>query len=169
MSETLQEKLSRVSSASSSDKGREEVKLDGTSGVVTKAPIEKEAKVERLYNVFYNTIKSCKTITDKGRTISFINGKYVTDVKEEIDYLEHEISLGNNHIYVKEGEEQLTSDELDPMKMLKKKHIAEYLADQESLAEAISKGKLPSSESDTQKLVPGSSVDIASLAEGSGT
>lgn len=134
---------------------------------------DKEVKdvklVEKLYHVFYNTIPSCKTITESGRTISFVCGKYITDVQEDIDFLQKEIKLGNIHIFIKEGEEQLTSDELDPMKMLKKKHVAEYLAEQKELADNIKAGTLPESESDTQKLAPGSTDDIASLSEGSGS
>ncbi len=122
---------------------------------------------EKLYHVFYHTIKSCRMVTEFGRSICFVDGKYITDVKEEIDYLQKEMTVGNLHLSIKPGEEQLTSDQLDPMKVLKAKFIAEYKAEQATLAKDIAEGNLPESESDNQKLVPGSTADVSDMAAGS--
>ena len=65
--------------------------------------------------MFYNTMISVKMITETGRNIAFVGGKYVTDVQEEIDYLNTEIRLGNIYLSVKPGAERLSLRDLDPM------------------------------------------------------
>lgn len=87
-------------------------------------------KVEdRLVNVYYCTIESCKTITPEGEVIYFANGRYITDRASHIAYLDKEIAAGHPHIHTKPGEEQMKSSDLDPMKKIKDKLRAEVLAE----------------------------------------
>ena len=124
---------------------------------------------EKTYHVFYNTIQSVKMITTGGRTMAFVLGKYVTDVQEEIDYLNTEIAVGNIHLSVKEGEEVMTASDLDPMASLRKQHFKEFAEAQAEVARKIAAGEpLSQSESEVQQLTPGSTSDIAALAAGSG-
>lgn len=131
------------------------------------APVQEQV-VERSYHVFYNTITSCKMLTDSGRVISFVDGKYITDQQEEIDYLQRELAHPDNiYLSVVKGQEVMTATELDPMAMLRKKHFAEFEAMQKEAARKIAAGEpLSQSESESQVLTPGSSVDIAPLADG---
>jgi len=137
----------------------------------TFAPIEEVVQQEvakepeKLYHVYHCTIKSCRMITEIGRVISFVDGMYVTDQQPEIDYLEKQLAAGHTKLSVVAGKELMTSDELDPMEVLRKKHIAEYLAEQKKLAEGKS---VVDSVSVVQKLNPGSTGDVADLAVGSG-
>jgi len=137
-----------------------DLKIEAKLEPLGAAPIQ-----EKLYNVFYSTLESCRMITKGGRNIAFVLGKYVTAVPEEIQYLQEEISLGNSRISVIPGKEQMTADDLDPMKALKKQHIKEYLADQALLDKNVAAGTLSESSSETQKLVPGSTADTAGLAD----
>ena len=124
---------------------------------------------EKTYHVFYNTIQSVKMITTGGRTMAFVLGKYVTDIPEEINYLNEEIALGNIHLSVKQGEEVMTASDLDPMASLRKKHFKEFAEAQAEVARKIAAGEsLSQSESEVQQLTPGSTSDIAALAAGSG-
>lgn len=139
---------------------KEEAPTPALKPAKTAAPIQ-----EKLYHVFYSTLESCRMITKGGRNIAFVLSKYVTDVPEEIEYLQEEIALGNSRISVLAGKEQMTADDLDPMKVLKKQHIKEYLAEQALLAKNVAAGTLPESSSEEQKLKPGSTADTAGLAE----
>ena len=132
-------------------------------------PVPTEIIPERMYHVFYNTIGSVKMITETGRTIAFVGGKYVTDIQEEIDYLKKEISLGSMHLSTRPGEEVMTARDLDPMTAIRKQHMTEFKALQSEAARKIAAGEpLTQSESEVTPLTPGSTSDIANLAADSG-
>lgn len=122
---------------------------------------------EREYHVYYHTLKSCRMITREGRTISFVDGRYVTDVESEIAYLDEELALKNYQLSVVPGEEVMTTSQLDPMKALKKQFIAEYLEEEAAKAAAKTAGTLPESSSTPQQLTPGSTRDTGVTAAGS--
>lgn len=141
-----------------------------TPEVAAQATPEVVTEVEKTYHVFYNTISSCKMLTESGRVIAFVKGKYITDQQEEIDYLNKEIAAGTIYLSVIPGQEVMTATELDPMAMIRKKHFEEFKAEQAALAHKIATGEgLTSSTSEVQKLVPGSTADVAKLAAGSGS
>lgn len=118
----------------------------------------------KQFHVFHNTLASCKMTTDAGRTMSFVAGKFITDNKEETEYLQRELALNHPYLYVEAGKEVQTSDELDPMKVLKAKHFAEFQRQQKELAERIAAGQNLTGNTELQKLTPGSTADINSLA-----
>ena len=162
---SLQERMAAIKAKQEGNtpvqpEAKEEVPTPSLKPAKTAAPVS-----EKLYHVFYSTLESCRMITKGGRNIAFVLGKYVTDVPEEIDYLQEEMALGNSRISVVAGKEQMTADDLDPMKALKKQHIKEYLAEQAVLAKNVAAGTLSESSSEDQKLVPGSTADTANMAE----
>ena len=81
---------------------------------------------EKQYQSYTCSRKSTKVITTKGRLLRFVHSQYVTDSKEEIEYLDHEISIGGLRGITKG--KPVASAHADPMAALKRKHIAEYLA-----------------------------------------
>ena len=173
MSETKELSLSeRMAQITAKQKDTPEARVDAAVVKEEEAASESTLKVamqeqpipEKLYHVFYSTLESCRMITKGGRNIAFVLGKYVTDVPEEIEYIQEEIALGNNRLSVVAGKEQMTADDLDPMKALKKQHIKEYLAEQKALEVAKLSGNLPESTSEAQKLKPGSTDDTANLS-----
>lgn len=137
-------------------------------GVKVSAPtVEIPVKPVKNFHVFHNTMKSCNMITDTGSVIAFVGGKFITDLQTEIDYLQKEISLRNPYLYTEAGKEIQTSDELDPMKVLRAKHFEEFAIEQAALAARIAAGKNLTGDTELQKLTPGSTADIANLAAGS--
>jgi len=145
----------------------------GLSGIKVGSPKEQEQKVasvetkavsEKRYNVFYHTSASCRMITETGRIISFVDHRYITDQEEEVEYLQLVMKSPRSCISTKEGAETMTSDELDPMKALKKKFIAEYLEEEAAKKAAVAATGGSKSSSVQQKLVPGSTADTADLA-----
>lgn len=133
-------------------------------GTKVSVPAQKK-EVEKAYHVFYHTLKSCKMVTETGRTISFVDGRYVTDVQDEIDYLQKEIALGSGYLSVIPGQEVMTSSQLDPMQTLRAKFREELLAE---LAAGTAAGKTKDGgATELQKLTPGNTGDIASVAAGS--
>lgn len=129
------------------------------------AKLEEVPKVEKTYHVFYSNIPSCRTVTNTGRVITFVGGRFVTDIQEDIDFLKREVKLGNAHISIVEGKETMTSDQLDPQYEMKKKVLEEFFAGEEAMQEAIKAGKLPKSFSELQKLTPASTKDVGDTAQ----
>ena len=68
---------------------------------------------------------------------------------------------GNKMLRVEAGKETVTSEDLDPMEVLRKKHIKEYLAEQAALKVANAPRDMGST---TQPGVAPGSIKIASSA-----
>lgn len=87
----------------------------------------------RTLHVFENTVPSCKMVTPKGKTLTFIGGKFYTDIQEDIDWLNEEIEQQNPHLRVHSDPNQRTilAEDLDPEMVLRKKHFAEFQAQQD--------------------------------------
>lgn len=152
----LQERLKAMAEAK--NKGAGEPTTEAKP-IVTQNPVPAAtAAPKHLFTVFYNTIASCKAITPKGKLITFIDGKCITDDEEVIEYLSTEMKRYNSRISQIKGQEQMTAEDLDPMAVLKKKHIAEYKKEQALIATGNS---VDASTSDAQKVVPASTTDLA--------
>ena len=88
-------------------------------------PLPDTEKQEKKYNIYYSLRGSMRMCCPSGKPIHFVGGKFVTDEKEAIEYLDAELAARNKFIYVKEGEERVTSTDLDPMAALRRKIIKE--------------------------------------------
>ena len=166
---SLKDKLDAQAAPSPVDKIVEQVEQvveQATSGKQA-APAPEVIK-EKMYHVFYSGMTSCRMITTTGRVIAFVLGKYVTDVKDDIEYLQGEIAAGSRNLSVVPGEEVMSAADLDPMASLKKRYFKEFALAQAEVARKVAAGEpLTQSESEVQQLTPGSTSDIASLASGS--
>jgi hypothetical protein len=89
---------------------------------------------QKTLQVYKSNINSCKFIFKSGVAAHFVAGRYVTDKKSEIDELDAEVEQGNPHIFRDKNEMVMDSNSTDPLDGLRKKHIAEYLAQQAELA-----------------------------------
>lgn len=85
-----------------------------------------EAKLEH-FKVYACSRSSTRLITPKGFRITFTDGKYITQNEEAIAYLDQCIK---DHVPGITFSCDATSDDLNPEAALRKKHIAEYLAEQ---------------------------------------
>lgn len=82
------------------------------------------------FNVYYSTRPRISMAMKTGERICFNGGQYVTDKKDEIEFLDYEVARGNDMIYVKKDQLTVTSDQLDPLAAIKQKAVEEYLAQQ---------------------------------------
>lgn len=86
---------------------------------------------DTIYQHYSSSRIAVKLITDKGKKVIFTNYQFITADQDIIDYLDAEIKAGMN--VVTKGK-AMTSEEADPMAALKRKHVAEYLEQQEALS-----------------------------------
>lgn len=99
------------------------------------------AAPEKKIAVFRHTMASCTMYDPKGRRINFIAGRYATDDPALIAYLDSEIDAGNQ--YVRRG----TEDDVagltvgDPLAALRKKFLAEFVADKDRIIAEYTQGK----------------------------
>ena len=98
----------------------------------------------------------------KGKMAVFKHHRYATDIPAEIEELEAEIAGGHPQIYIKEDQKFLTAEMEDPMKALKAKFIAEYIAEQAKFTDPTN----DMGTSSQQAIRPQSTSDIASVAAG---
>lgn len=91
-------------------------------------PNQKPPKIAR---VFKSVIGTCSFPFLNGKMAHFINGKYLTDNKQEIQWLEDEVNSEppHPHIFIDPNEIEININ-ADPLEAIKKKAIAEYLAAQ---------------------------------------
>lgn len=85
---------------------------------------------------YYNcSIQSMRMCTSNGTPIIFKDFQLVTDNIDIIAYLEHELSKGLESQGITRGA-LLTKEEMDPMEVLRKQHIAEYIASEAAVTAA---------------------------------
>lgn len=127
------------------------------------APPAEFKKEEKIYQTYRSSLASQRIAMPNGKLITVTANQYITDDEAEIEFLDKEIKGGFPYMS-KTG--QITSEELDPMAVLRKKIIAEYLAEQKAgLAAATAAVPSPTlGNSSTDKVVPASTSDLGALA-----
>ena len=84
-------------------------------------------KQDKMWHQFKSSILSCKFILSNGKNANFVNGIYRTDLDSEVAELQEEIKHGHPYIsYLG----QVSAADLDPISVIKKKAVEEYLAQQ---------------------------------------
>lgn len=86
-----------------------------------------EVKMKRL---FLCTIQSCKYHFKNGKEANFISGEYATDAAEEIEQLDAEVAAMHPHIYIDPKRKEVDASTLDPLEVIKRKAVEEYIAAQ---------------------------------------
>jgi hypothetical protein len=92
------------------------------------------------YQHYTSARVSVRLITHTGGRITFTGYEFITRDKSIIEYLDTEIA--NGLVGIIKGA-LLTSDEADPVAAMKRKHIAEYLAEEEKKKVNAAKGIIP--------------------------
>lgn len=121
-------------------------------------PVQEKPK-KRLY---WATMPFMNYIFPRGKVAVFRHHRYATDIQEEIQNLDNEVAQNHPHIYVKPDMMYLTEEMEDPMKALRTRIIAEYLADQAKHVNPLNDMGKTIQES----IRPQSTSDIASVAAG---
>lgn len=97
-----------------------------------------------------------------GKMAVFKHHRFATDNPSEIEQLDNEVKNGHPHITVKQDMLYLTEEMEDPMKALKNKIIADYLAQQA----AFTNPENDMGTSSQGPIRPMSTTDVASVAAG---
>lgn len=97
--------------------------------MATSTPVntQKESAVKK---VFKSHTKFGKYIFKNGKEAPFVAGRYITDIKSEIEELEHEVSLSHPIIFIDANEKEVDASKLDPVEEIKRKAIAEFIVSQ---------------------------------------
>lgn len=74
--------------------------------------------------VFRSNIMSMRFIFKNGKVAAFLSGKYVTDIKHEIEELDEEVANGHPNINCNPEE---TVETIEPLEALKAKHFKEFM------------------------------------------
>lgn len=126
---------------------------------VNPIPAVPEKPKKRLY---FASMPFMNYIFPNGKVAVFRHHRYATDLPGEIANLDSEISMGHPYMQIKPDMMYLTEEMEDPMKALKAKIIAEYMAEQ---------AKHIDPSNDMGNSTPGtfrpmSTTDVASVAAG---
>jgi hypothetical protein len=114
---------------------------------------------KRLYK---SSARSCNVILPDGVTLNFRMGMYSTADEGVIKYLDRQIAKNGfgGSIYIDPNARTITEEQENPMLALRKKIIAEYVAEQNAF---LNPGN-DMGTSDQGKLKPASTSDIAPVA-----
>lgn len=82
------------------------------------------------FNIYFSNPPSMQVISSRGKPMMFVSGRYHTKDHGEIADLENLCENGSGAVFKNPDMLQLSGDQLDPMNVLKAKHIKEYLEQQ---------------------------------------
>lgn len=89
-----------------------------------------------IAKVFKNRVLNCNVSTPEGRIITFIEGHHITTNKKDIEFLEKEITEGNNSfLYVDPDNLEVDTDELSEegrIAKIKRLAVEEYIKTNEA-------------------------------------
>ena len=75
---------------------------------------------------------SCNFVDSTGRIAHFVSGRFTTNDPLFIKELTEQVELGHPVFYIDENEKTIDSDLLDPLEYIRRKAVADYLAQQAS-------------------------------------
>lgn len=116
--------------------------------------------LQRLYK---SHMKMTCFSTPQGRVGRFVEGRFLTDLPDFIEYLDKEIKNGNPHFYVDPAEAEADPKLEDPTERMRSQIRAELIAEMN----ATNKGNDAGS-TELAKLTPQSSLGVESVALGGG-
>jgi hypothetical protein len=105
--------------------------LEKAIPVLQDAVVEKPKESRRVYK---SGMKSMQMITPKGHKILFVNGRYITDNADVIEYLDKEIAAGHPDVRIDSNEMYYDPQVHDPVAALRKKFRDELLAEMAAVA-----------------------------------
>lgn len=84
-----------------------------------------------LAKVFKNRVPNCRISHPDGTIITFNNGKCITTLQRDIDYLNKVVADGDTYVYIDPEESEVDTEELTTEGMhakLKREAVEEYIA-----------------------------------------
>ena len=145
---SIQDKLKAAQAATAAAK---------TPEVKETAPIAPQQPAVELktFSVYKSSLPNQRIPMPNGRLICITSGKYITDKEDEIEFLDNEIKAGFPYLA---SAGTMTSEDLDPMISLRRKIIADYLANEAKVPAPV----LTTPE--VQKVVPNNTGALNKLA-----
>lgn len=118
-------------------------------------------RIETSFKLFKSHIPSIKYLFKNGKEAIFREGKFSTNIQNEIEELTEEVAQNHPHIYIDDSDSSAEYSTEDPLAALKERLRKEIQAEQlkDKLADAGT--------SQQPALKPASSADISKLAAGS--
>ena len=116
------------------------------------------------FHIFFSSSPSMQIIDTKGQPIVFVSSRFHTKDPDRIAFLQKMIADGTSAVFTDPNQLTLSAADLDPLTVLKKKHIAEFLAEQ---AKHLDPANNPGA-SVQGPLNAASTTDIAPVAAGGG-
>lgn len=114
-----------------------------------------------ILHVFYNTLKSSKYHFKDGSAAIFVSGVYRTAEEKKIKELQEEVAAGHPNIFIDPAKLTVDSADVDPIAVLKRKAVEEYLAAQTA---ASGDAKRDMGNTDKTVVVPASTEAVASVS-----
>ena len=119
-------------------------------------------QVNKGKKLYWATMPFMNFVFPNGKVAVFRHYRFATEVPSEIEVLDREVAGNHPYIYVKQDALYLTEEMEDPMKALRKKIIADYLAEQAKFVDPNNN----MGNTVQENLRPQSTSDIASVAAG---
>ena len=88
---------------------------------------------EIKFNIYFSNPASMQVISSRGKPMMFVSGRYHTKDPGEIQDLDLLCENGSGAVFKDPNMLQLSGDQLDPMNVLKARHIKEYLDQQAAM------------------------------------
>lgn len=139
--------------------------------MTTTTTTEKPMKMKRVFKSTFQShiylFGSHKDSTSiNGKPAHFINFEYITDNPQEIIELEEQITVGHPHIYIDENRKEIAVNPEDPINVIRRKAVEDYLKAQ--MADAVNPSNDRGETDQTAKLVGiGNTASVAPAAAGS--
>lgn len=110
---------------------------DQTSSTAATTTAQQPAAEEKKFQMYHSSTPGICLMTPGGKKIAFSHHDLITDDEEVISYIDREIKAGMP--FITKGE-LVTSEDLDPMASLKRKHFEEFLAMEAEEAKQLALG-----------------------------
>ncbi len=126
--------------------------------------VQAQSSAPTPFHIFYSRTQSMQVIDSRGQPIVFVSGRFHTRDEAKISFLNQMIADGTQSIFLDPDNLTMAADQLDPMNVLKAKHIREYLEQQAQFLDPNQDGGT----SVQTKLNAASTTSIAAVAAGGG-
>lgn len=93
-----------------------------------------------IKSIFKSYIPSLNYLTKAGKALVFIEGKFMTDIKEEIKELEDEIKSGHPHLFIDPNEKEIDTTLQDKIKQAQQEATLKAIADHNAQNSADASG-----------------------------
>lgn len=117
-----------------------------------------------IAKVFHNHVKNCQVSHPDGRVTTFNNGKHITTIEKDIEYLQSLVDANDDFVFVDPECLEVDTEELTPagiINKLKREAVEEFLAAQAAASAT-------ESTSDQGRFNPGTSATLVNAVGSNG-